>query len=86
VPQKDAELFEISVGQIRQDLRVDFVFAERGFVLAETEVPQPSPDVHGRLRSARIIALVQGVVKRRARRRERESNVTERLLLAHAAG
>jgi hypothetical protein len=38
-----AELFEISVGEVRQYFCGDFVLAKRAFVLAETEVPQPSP-------------------------------------------
>ena len=46
-PEGHTELFEISVGEVRQDFCFDFVLAKRGFVLAETEVPQPSPDVHG---------------------------------------
>ena len=76
VAHEHAELFEIRVREVRQDFDVDFVFAERGFIPGETEVPKPSPDVHGRLHSARqIIAPVQSVVKPRALRRERRESV-----------
>ena len=35
VPQEDAELFEISVGQVRQDFGVNPVLVERRFILAK---------------------------------------------------
>ena len=37
VPEWHAKLFEITVGQFRQDFRVDRVVAKCGLVLAETE-------------------------------------------------
>ena len=43
-----AEFFEVGVRQFRQNFSVDFVFEEQRLVLAETEAPQPIPDVHDR--------------------------------------
>ena len=37
VPEEYAELFEVAVGQVRQDFRVDRVVAKCGLVLAESE-------------------------------------------------
>ena len=42
----DADLLEIVGGQVRKNVAVDRVVAERGFVLAETEVIQPSAEIH----------------------------------------
>src|SRR5271168_4607604 len=52
MPERHAKLLEIGVGQLGEDLRVDFAFAEGGFVLAETEAPQPVAHVHDRLHPA----------------------------------
>ena len=46
VPERDAELLEIRVGQISQDFSIDRVLAEKGEVLAKPERTQPSTDVH----------------------------------------
>jgi hypothetical protein len=48
----EAELLQVIPGQLRQDLGVDRIVAERGFVLPESEVLEPSRDVHYRLHSA----------------------------------
>ena len=37
VPESDAELLEVGVGQLRQHVRVDLVVAEMRLVLAESE-------------------------------------------------
>ena len=37
VPEEYAKLFEVTVGQFRQDFRVDLVVAKCGLVLAESE-------------------------------------------------
>ena len=37
IAQIDAELLEVAIGQIRQDVGVDRVVAKRGLVLAESE-------------------------------------------------
>ena len=52
MPEWHAKLLEIGVGQLGQDLRVDFVVAEGDFVLAETDAPQPVAHVHDRLHPA----------------------------------
>ena len=44
--QRDAELLKVVLGYIRQDERVDLIFAERGLVLAKAQTPQPLPDDH----------------------------------------
>ena len=49
---RDAEILQIFGRQARQEVAVDRVFAERRFVLPETEVLEPGRDVHGRLQSA----------------------------------
>ena len=41
-------LFEVGFRQFRQNLSIDFVFAEQRLVLAETEASQPIRDVHDR--------------------------------------
>ena len=48
VSEEHAELFEIGVGQVRQDVGVNSVLAERGLVLAEPQAPQPGSYVHAR--------------------------------------
>ena len=45
--QWHAELFEIGVGQFRQNFRVDFALAKDRLILAEAEATEPIPDVHG---------------------------------------
>jgi hypothetical protein len=64
VAHRHTELFEISVTEVWQDLGVDFALAKCRFVLAETEIPQPSPHVHGSPPSARWHSRAQHVVKR----------------------
>lgn len=46
MPQGDAKLPKIAVGQIGEDLVVDFALAKRGLVLAKSETSQPIPHVH----------------------------------------
>ena len=48
VPEWNAELLQISIGQIGQDFRVNCMLAEKGEVLAKPKVPQPVADIHGR--------------------------------------
>ena len=66
VPQWHAKLSEVALGQIGQDLSIDFALAKRGLILTETERAQPSPDVHECIRPAGSMmglsnAHVQGV-------------------------
>jgi hypothetical protein len=49
VPQRHAKLSEVALGQIGQDLSIDFALAKCGLILTETEAAQPSPDVHTRV-------------------------------------
>ena len=49
MPQEDAELLEIGVRQVRQDLIVNPVLAERRFILAKPQTAQPFADVHDRV-------------------------------------
>ena len=46
VTQQNANLNEIRLRQFRQNVRVNFVCDERGFILTEIEAAQPSPDIH----------------------------------------
>jgi hypothetical protein len=52
VPQWHAKLTEVALGQIGQDLSIDFTLTKCGLVLTETERAQPSPDVHDCIRPA----------------------------------
>ena len=47
MPEQNAELFEIGVAEVGQDIGIDAVVAKRRLVLPEPEAPQPLPDVHG---------------------------------------
>ena len=47
MPEQNAELFEIGVAEVGQDIGIDAVVAERRLVLPEPEAPQPLSDVHG---------------------------------------
>ena len=44
-----AEFFEIVGVQAKQNVSDDRVLAKGGFILAQTEIPEPNPDIHGRL-------------------------------------
>jgi hypothetical protein len=46
VPEEDAELFEIRLGQFGQGFKVDRVVAKHSLVLREPETAQPVGDVH----------------------------------------
>jgi hypothetical protein len=53
VPERHAKLLEIDVGQLREDVGVDFTRAKERLVLSEAETSQPTPDIHGRTPWAR---------------------------------
>ena len=42
---ENTQVFQVFRRQARQDLCVDFVLPERGLILAETKVQQPTTDV-----------------------------------------
>src|SRR6185312_9095804 len=44
--ERNTELDQMLVGQLRQDIGFDHLFAEQSFVLFEAETAQPRPDVH----------------------------------------
>ena len=44
--ERQANLFEISLGQVHKNVSLDLVFAERGLVLAKPEAAKPSPNIH----------------------------------------
>jgi len=46
VAERDAELFQIGRGQVRQDVGVNVTVAEPLLVALQPELPQPSRDVH----------------------------------------
>ena len=48
MPERYAELLEIEVGQLRQDIGIDFIRAKERLVLSEAETSQPTPDIPGR--------------------------------------
>ena len=49
MPQKDAELFEISLRQVRQNLIVNPVLVEHRFILTKPQPAQPLAKVHNRV-------------------------------------
>ena len=44
--ERQAELLEVLVGELRQDRGVDLVVAEHRLVALQAEAPEPSRDVH----------------------------------------
>jgi hypothetical protein len=48
VPERHAELLEVDLRQVRQDIGVDFTRAKERLVLSEAEWSEPTPDIHGR--------------------------------------
>src|SRR5208337_2980782 len=46
VPQRHADLLEVGLGQVGQNVRVDLMLAEQRFVLSEADAVQPLGDVH----------------------------------------
>jgi hypothetical protein len=48
VPERHTELLEVDLGQLRQDVGVDFTRAKERLVLSEAEISEPTPDIHGR--------------------------------------
>jgi hypothetical protein len=45
-PHRHAKLLKVTLGQLGEDIQVDFVLAEDCLVPCETEAPQPTPDIH----------------------------------------
>jgi hypothetical protein len=50
-PERNADFFEVGLGQVGQDVRVDLMLAEQGFILSEPDRVQPLGDVHRRSRA-----------------------------------
>jgi hypothetical protein len=46
VAQRHAKLFEVEIGKLGQNLRVDFALAERDLILTEAQGSEPLPDIH----------------------------------------
>jgi hypothetical protein len=49
VTERDAELLEVALGQLRQHLGVDFALAERGLILTQAKASQPTSEIHHRV-------------------------------------
>ena len=47
MPQRHAKLLKVDLGQLGQNISVNFVRAERGLILIEAEASQPTSEVHG---------------------------------------
>jgi hypothetical protein len=43
VPERHAKFFEVDVGQLRQNIGVDFTRAKQRLVLSEAEISEPTP-------------------------------------------
>jgi hypothetical protein len=55
VAQRDVELLEIGLCQVRQDIGTNIVFLERLLITFQPNISKPRRDVHGlRLQSMRI--------------------------------
>ena len=52
VAEEDAELLKVGIGQLRQDVAVDRVLAERLLVLLQLQIAEPCRDVQQHLRQA----------------------------------
>jgi len=48
VAERDAELFEVAVGEVGEHVRVDLVVSKLLPVLTEAETAQPFADIHSR--------------------------------------
>jgi hypothetical protein len=48
MPERHTELLEIDLGQLRQDIGVDFIRAKKRLILSEAETSEPTPDIHVR--------------------------------------
>src|SRR5208282_4316156 len=46
VPQRHAKFLKVDLGQLGQNISVNFVRAERGLILIEAKASQPTPEVH----------------------------------------
>ena len=67
MPERHAELLEIDLRQLRQDIGVDFTRAKERLVLSEAEMSEPTPDIHDRApRAERIILRLKRPVQGRA--------------------
>ena len=67
MPQRHTELLEIGVGQLGQDIGVDFTRAKERLVLAEAETSQPTPTSMAALHGPEgIILLLKRPVQGRA--------------------
>ena len=44
MPERHAKLFEVDLGQLRKDIRVDVTRAKERLVLSEAETSKPTPD------------------------------------------
>ena len=60
MPERHADLFEVGFDQVGQDVRVDLMLAEQGFVLSEVDRVQPLGDVHRRSRTGSTLMMVPG--------------------------
>ena len=47
MPQRQAKFLKVGLGQLRQNISVNFVRAEGGLILIEAKASQPTPEVHG---------------------------------------
>ena len=58
MPKRHAKLLKVDLGQVRQNISVNFVLAERALVLAKAKAPQPTPDIHDRVLIPRWRAMI----------------------------
>jgi hypothetical protein len=49
VSEGDADILEVLIGQLRQDVGVDLVLPKQVVVLIKAETAEPGPDIHFQL-------------------------------------
>ena len=52
IAQRNPELLEIALGQIRENVAVDRILAEKRFIALQSQLSQPGVDCHARARAS----------------------------------
>jgi hypothetical protein len=54
VPERNANFFQVAVGQLGQDISVDRAVAEGRLILAKPQASEPIPNIHHRIPDSSI--------------------------------
>ena len=77
MPQRHAKFLKVDLGQLSQNISVNFVLAERGLVLSKAKASQPTPDIHARVLTGLALMIVE--VKQRVQGTPPEWPLTTRV-------